>query len=183
MRRTRCSSARRWTACWTRSPSVPALAPRRLGVQLGFRHRACLSPRTAGGGQQRDALEKLRPRAIAWPWPRNLHWRGWRFSLDVTGLAPLFGEHVYVTSMVPRPKPAPDVYSTGRPSARGGARGTAWSSRIRRPARRPRSPPACAHRLRAWPHPRDDDRARPPGHPLDARADLCHRDPENRPAS
>jgi beta-phosphoglucomutase-like phosphatase (HAD superfamily) len=33
-----------------------------------------------------------------------------RFSLDVTGLAPLFGEHVYVTSMVPRPKPAPDVY-------------------------------------------------------------------------
>jgi HAD superfamily hydrolase (TIGR01509 family) len=33
-----------------------------------------------------------------------------RFSLDVTGLADLFGEHVYVTSMVPRPKPAPDVY-------------------------------------------------------------------------
>ena len=26
------------------------------------------------------------------------------------GLAPLFGEHVYVTSMVPRPKPAPDIY-------------------------------------------------------------------------
>lgn len=33
-----------------------------------------------------------------------------RFSLDVTRLAPLFGEHVYVTSMVPRPKPAPDIY-------------------------------------------------------------------------
>jgi HAD superfamily hydrolase (TIGR01509 family) len=33
-----------------------------------------------------------------------------RFSLEVTGLADLFDEHVYVTSMVPRPKPAPDVY-------------------------------------------------------------------------
>ena len=33
-----------------------------------------------------------------------------RFSLDVTGLATLFGEHVYVSSMVARPKPAPDVY-------------------------------------------------------------------------
>lgn len=33
-----------------------------------------------------------------------------RFSLDVTGLAGLFGEHVYVTSMVSRPKPAPDIY-------------------------------------------------------------------------
>lgn len=33
-----------------------------------------------------------------------------RFSLEVTGLAPLFGEHVYVASMVARPKPAPDVY-------------------------------------------------------------------------
>jgi HAD superfamily hydrolase (TIGR01509 family) len=33
-----------------------------------------------------------------------------RFSLGVTGLAGLFGEHVYVTSMVPRPKPAPDIY-------------------------------------------------------------------------
>ena len=33
-----------------------------------------------------------------------------RFSLEVTGLADLFGKHMYVTSMVPRPKPAPDVY-------------------------------------------------------------------------
>jgi HAD superfamily hydrolase (TIGR01509 family) len=33
-----------------------------------------------------------------------------RFSLDVTQLSPLFGEHVYVTSMVARPKPAPDIY-------------------------------------------------------------------------
>lgn len=33
-----------------------------------------------------------------------------RFSLEVTGLADLFGEHVYVTSMVARPKPAPDIY-------------------------------------------------------------------------
>ena len=33
-----------------------------------------------------------------------------RMSLDVTGLAGFFGDHVYVTTMVPRPKPAPDVY-------------------------------------------------------------------------
>ena len=33
-----------------------------------------------------------------------------RFSLEVAGLADIFGEHVYVTSMVPRPKPAPDIY-------------------------------------------------------------------------
>jgi HAD superfamily hydrolase (TIGR01509 family) len=33
-----------------------------------------------------------------------------RLSLEVTGLAEFFGEHVYVTSMVPKPKPAPDIY-------------------------------------------------------------------------
>lgn len=33
-----------------------------------------------------------------------------RFSLDVTGLGDFFGENVYVTSMVARPKPAPDIY-------------------------------------------------------------------------
>jgi HAD superfamily hydrolase (TIGR01509 family) len=33
-----------------------------------------------------------------------------RLSLEVTGLAATFGEHVYVTSMVERPKPAPDIY-------------------------------------------------------------------------
>ena len=33
-----------------------------------------------------------------------------RLSLEVTGLAPFFGEHLYVTTMVPRPKPAPDIY-------------------------------------------------------------------------
>lgn len=33
-----------------------------------------------------------------------------RLSLEVAGLAATFGEHVYVTSMVARPKPAPDIY-------------------------------------------------------------------------
>jgi HAD superfamily hydrolase (TIGR01509 family) len=33
-----------------------------------------------------------------------------RLSLEVAGLAAPFGEHVYVTSMVERPKPAPDIY-------------------------------------------------------------------------
>lgn len=33
-----------------------------------------------------------------------------QLSLHVAGLAGQFGEHIYVTSMVARPKPAPDVY-------------------------------------------------------------------------
>jgi len=33
-----------------------------------------------------------------------------RLSLEITGLDGFFGSHVYVTSMVPRPKPAPDIY-------------------------------------------------------------------------
>ena len=33
-----------------------------------------------------------------------------RLSLQVAGLAGQFGEHIYVTSMVTRPKPAPDIY-------------------------------------------------------------------------
>jgi HAD superfamily hydrolase (TIGR01509 family) len=33
-----------------------------------------------------------------------------KFSLEVAGYGDQFGEHIYVTSMVPRPKPAPDVY-------------------------------------------------------------------------
>lgn len=60
--------------------------------------------------QLRDALEQLskrgHPMAVASQSPLARV----RFSLDVTGLARLFGAHVYVTSMVARPKPAPDVY-------------------------------------------------------------------------
>lgn len=33
-----------------------------------------------------------------------------QLSLQVAGYGDTFGEHVYVTSMVPRPKPAPDIY-------------------------------------------------------------------------
>jgi HAD superfamily hydrolase (TIGR01509 family) len=33
-----------------------------------------------------------------------------RLSLHVAGLAGQFGDHIYVTSMVARPKPAPDIY-------------------------------------------------------------------------
>jgi HAD superfamily hydrolase (TIGR01509 family) len=33
-----------------------------------------------------------------------------RLSLQVAGLAGQFGDHIYVTSMVKRPKPAPDIY-------------------------------------------------------------------------
>lgn len=33
-----------------------------------------------------------------------------RLSLEIAGLDAFFGARVYVTSMVPRPKPAPDIY-------------------------------------------------------------------------
>jgi len=33
-----------------------------------------------------------------------------RLALEVTQLAPFFGDHLYVTTMVARPKPAPDIY-------------------------------------------------------------------------
>ena len=33
-----------------------------------------------------------------------------QLSLHVAGLAGQFGDHIYVTTMVARPKPAPDIY-------------------------------------------------------------------------
>ena len=60
--------------------------------------------------QMRDAIELLRARGHRMAVASQSSLARVRFSLDVTGLAPLFGEHVYVTSMVARPKPAPDVY-------------------------------------------------------------------------
>lgn len=60
--------------------------------------------------QMRDAIEDLRGRGHRMGVASQSSLARVRFSLDVTGLAPLFGEHVYVTSMVARPKPAPDVY-------------------------------------------------------------------------
>jgi HAD superfamily hydrolase (TIGR01509 family) len=60
--------------------------------------------------QLRDAVETLRARGHRMAVASQSSLARVRFSLDVTGLAPLFGEHVYVTSMVARPKPAPDVY-------------------------------------------------------------------------
>ena len=58
----------------------------------------------------RDALELLRARGHRMAVASQSSLARVRFSLDVTGLAPLFGEHLYVSSMVARPKPAPDVY-------------------------------------------------------------------------
>ena len=60
--------------------------------------------------QLRDAIEALRGRGHRMAVASQSSLARVRFSLDVSGLAPLFGEHVYVTSMVARPKPAPDVY-------------------------------------------------------------------------
>ncbi len=58
----------------------------------------------------RDALEGFRARGLRMAVASQSSLARVRFSLEVTGLAPLFDEHVYVTSMVARPKPAPDIY-------------------------------------------------------------------------
>jgi HAD superfamily hydrolase (TIGR01509 family) len=58
----------------------------------------------------RDALEGFRARGLRMAVASQSSLARVLFSLEVTGLAPLFGEHVYVTSMVARPKPAPDIY-------------------------------------------------------------------------
>jgi HAD superfamily hydrolase (TIGR01509 family) len=60
--------------------------------------------------QLRDALELLRGRGHRMAVASQSSLARVHFSLDVTGLAPLFGAHVYVSSMVTRPKPAPDIY-------------------------------------------------------------------------
>jgi HAD superfamily hydrolase (TIGR01509 family) len=58
----------------------------------------------------RDAVENLRERGHSMAVASQSALARVKFSLEVTGLAPLFGEHIYVTSMVARPKPAPDIY-------------------------------------------------------------------------
>jgi HAD superfamily hydrolase (TIGR01509 family) len=58
----------------------------------------------------RPALEELRRRGHRLAVASQSPLARVRFSLEVTGLDEFFGPHVYVTSMVPRPKPAPDIY-------------------------------------------------------------------------
>lgn len=58
----------------------------------------------------RDALAMFRVRGLRMAVASQSSAARVRFSLEIAGLAPLFGEHVYVTSMVARPKPAPDIY-------------------------------------------------------------------------
>ena len=57
-----------------------------------------------------EAAEALRRRGVRLAVASQSPLARVRFSLDVAGFASFFGQHVYVTSMVPRPKPAPDVY-------------------------------------------------------------------------
>jgi len=65
-----------------------------------------------------------------------------QLSLQVTGLAGHFGRHLYVSSMVPRPKPAPDVYLLAAEKL-GAAPAIASSSKTRRPAPPPRAAREC----------------------------------------
>jgi HAD superfamily hydrolase (TIGR01509 family) len=58
----------------------------------------------------RDAVEALAARGHRMAVASQSPLARVQFSLEVTGLAPLFGMHIYVTSMVSRPKPAPDIY-------------------------------------------------------------------------
>ena len=58
----------------------------------------------------RAAAEELRDRGLRLAVASQSPLARVRFSLEVARLADLFGDHIYVTSMVARPKPAPDVY-------------------------------------------------------------------------
>jgi HAD superfamily hydrolase (TIGR01509 family) len=58
----------------------------------------------------REALAQFRARGLRMAVASQSSAARVRFCLEITGLAPLFADHVYVTSMVPRPKPAPDIY-------------------------------------------------------------------------
>jgi HAD superfamily hydrolase (TIGR01509 family) len=58
----------------------------------------------------RDALAQFRARGLRMAVASQSSAARVRFSLEISGLAPLFADHVYVTSMVARPKPAPDIY-------------------------------------------------------------------------
>ena len=58
----------------------------------------------------RTVIEELRGRGHAMAVASQSPLARVRFSLDITGLGQYFGEHVYVSSMVTRPKPAPDTY-------------------------------------------------------------------------
>jgi len=58
----------------------------------------------------RAALEELRRRGHRMAVASQSPLARVRFSLELTALDEFFGAHVYVTSMVPRPKPAPDIY-------------------------------------------------------------------------
>lgn len=57
-----------------------------------------------------EAIEALRGKGFAMAVASQSPLARVRMSLEITGLAKYFGEHLYVTSMVARPKPAPDVY-------------------------------------------------------------------------
>jgi HAD superfamily hydrolase (TIGR01509 family) len=58
----------------------------------------------------REAAGELRRRGHAMAVASQSPLARVKMSLDVAGFGDWFGEHVYVTSMVPRPKPAPDIY-------------------------------------------------------------------------
>jgi len=58
----------------------------------------------------RDAARALRARGYRMAVASQSPLARVRFSLEVAGFDNLFGEHLYVTSMVARPKPAPDIY-------------------------------------------------------------------------
>jgi HAD superfamily hydrolase (TIGR01509 family) len=82
---------------------LPAAVGRHFGELLLERFRHELKPMPG----VRDAI-------LALPWRRCVASSSsperLRLSLDVTGLAPLFGDHVFSAVQVARGKPAPDLY-------------------------------------------------------------------------
>ena len=143
-RRTTCSSARPSMACSTRSPQRSRRAlPARFAYNWAFatahafmrelqpmpdvhavdRSAAPARSRNGGGIAVAAGARALLARR------------------DGTGA--IFGEHVYVTSMVPRPKPAPDIYLLAAARLGAAPAGLRGGRGLARPARRRRVAPAC----------------------------------------
>lgn len=98
-----------------RLPDVLALAEGLLGrpipADLGERAGAAMLERLR---RELKAVAGVREAIAALPGPRCVASSSKReritLSLDVTGLAPLFGDHVFSAEQVARGKPAPDLF-------------------------------------------------------------------------
>ena len=98
-------------ACSTRSPRAPASGPpSALVYNWAFATAHAFVRELKAVDGVGVAVETLRRRGHRMAVASQSPLARVQLSLQVAGLAGQFGEHIYVTSMVARPKPAPDIY-------------------------------------------------------------------------